>query len=297
MYTKAWSHFSCPKCLLLTDQYGVQLCECTTQVWHLWCLPRVADVFTLSWQFMSQYFVCLGDFYFISIISFSVFLSEDPESNLSSSSDSHTPQRRPPRFWLNDPTAAVASNAKCCTIFHVFSHPILPQHSYSSSSEQACLPPAKDIIYITVLQRKHNHCFLWKTPCQGIMGAICFSYVPVQTMRVEWPEEEDVRGREVRHRNGMRRVWWWKWRDWKWTSLRSLIIMTSLQTKVGHVYWRRFFSLFIIDSVRVTIKMMSYPSVLVVAMRHPADMEKHWHSPTKRCSVRIWCCKSSTEFT
>lgn len=156
----------------------------------------VAEYFTISWQFMSQYFVCLGAFYFISIISFSVLLSEDPEFNLSSSGDSHTPQRQPPRFWLNDPIAAVPSVAKCCTILHVFSHPILLQQFYCSSSEQACLPPPKEIIYITVLQRKHNHCFLWKTQCQGIMEAICFSSVSIQTMWVEWREENDVWGRK-----------------------------------------------------------------------------------------------------
>lgn len=160
----------------------------------------VAEYFTLSWQFMSQYFVCLGDTYFISIISFSVPLSEDPQCNLSSSSDSHTPPRRPPRFWLNDPTAAVPSDAKCCTIFHVSSHFILLQQCYSSSSEQARLPPAKEIIYITMLQRKHDHCFLWKTPSQDIMGAICFSSVSVQTCgwngqkRRMYGEEEDSEG-------------------------------------------------------------------------------------------------------
>ncbi|CAJ1063312.1 hypothetical protein NQZ68_032177 [Xyrichtys novacula] len=59
--------------------------------------------------------------------------------------------------------------------------PILLQLSVSSS-ERACLPPAKAIIYITALQRKHNHCFLWKTKRQDIIGAICFSSVSVQTM-------------------------------------------------------------------------------------------------------------------
>lgn len=110
-------------------------------------------------------------------------LSEDPECNLSSSSDSHT-QRRPLRFWLNEPAAAVPSDAKRCTIFHAFSCPVLLQRSVSSS-EQACLLPAKAIIYITALQRKHNHCFLWKTKRQSIIGAICFSSVSVQTTRVE----------------------------------------------------------------------------------------------------------------
>lgn len=158
----------------------------------------VAEYFTLNWQFMSPCFVCfhsLGDFYFITIISSSAFLSEDPECNLSSGSDSHTPQRRPLRFWLIEPTAAVPSDTKRCTIFHAFSRPILLQRSVSSS-EQACLPPAKAIIYITALQRKHNHCFLWKTKRQSIIGAICFSSVSSQTMRVEWPEEDSVWGRE-----------------------------------------------------------------------------------------------------
>lgn len=115
---------------------------------------------------MSQYFVCfhsLGDIYFLTIISSSVRLSEDPECNLSSGSDSHTPQRRPRCFRLNEPAAAVPSDAKRCTIFHAFSRPILLQPSVRSSEEQACLPPAKAIIYITALQWKHNHCFLRKT--------------------------------------------------------------------------------------------------------------------------------------
>ncbi|KAI9527306.1 hypothetical protein NQZ68_032177 [Dissostichus eleginoides] len=34
------------------------------------------------------------------------------------------------------------------------------------SSEHACLPPAKVIIYITALQWKHNDYFLWKTKRQ-----------------------------------------------------------------------------------------------------------------------------------
>lgn len=130
---------------------------------------------------MQLYFVCfhsLGDFYFITIISSSALLSEAPECNLSSSSDSHTPQRRPLRFWLSEPTAAVPSSTKHCTIFHASSCPILLRQSVSST-EQARLLPAKPIIYITALQRKHNHCFLWKTKGQGIIGAICFSAVLV----------------------------------------------------------------------------------------------------------------------
>lgn len=168
-------------------------------------LPRddgfccAAEYFTVNCQFMSPHFVCfhsLGDFYFITIISSSAPASEDPECNLSSSSDSHTPQRRPLLFWLNEPTAAVPSDAKRCTIFHSFSLPILLQLSVSSS-EQACLPPAKAIIYIAALQQKHNHCFLWKTKRQCIIGAICFSSVSVQTMWVEWPQTDGVWGELV----------------------------------------------------------------------------------------------------
>lgn len=176
----------------------VKFCECLGMSFFACSFCCVAEYFTLNWQFMSPYFVCfhsLGDFYFITIISSSVLLAEDPECNLSSSSDSHTPQRRPLRFWLNEPTAAVPSNAKRCTIFHAFSHPILLQQSVRSS-ERACLPPAKAIIYITALQWKHNHCFLWKTKRQGIIGAICFSSVFVQTMWVEWAEKVCVWGRE-----------------------------------------------------------------------------------------------------
>lgn len=54
--------------------------------------------------------------------------------------------------------------------------PFLLQLSVSSS-ERACPPPAKTIIYIAALQRKHNHCFLWKTKQQSIIGAICFTSV------------------------------------------------------------------------------------------------------------------------
>lgn len=110
--------------------------------------------------------------------------SEDPECNLSSSGDSHTPQRRPLHFWLNEPTAAVPSDAKRRTIFHAFPRPILLQSV--SVSEWVCPPPAKAIIYITSLQRKHNRCFLWKTKRQCVIGAICFSSVSVQTMWESW---------------------------------------------------------------------------------------------------------------
>lgn len=128
---------------------------------------------------MLLYFVCfhsLGDFYFITIISSSALLSEALECNLSSSSDSHTPQRRSLRFWLSEPTASVPNDAKHCTIFHASSCPILLCQSVSSS-EQPRLLPAKTIIYIAALQRKHNHCFLWKTKGQRIIGAICFPAV------------------------------------------------------------------------------------------------------------------------
>ena len=125
----------------------------------------------------------------------SVVPSEGQEYHLSSSSDSHTPQRQPPHFWLNEPTAAVPSSAKHCTIIHVFSFPIL-LHRSVSSSEQACLAPAKAIIYISALQRKHNHCLLWKTKCQAIMWAICFFFVPAQKVWADWPQDDVVKEKE-----------------------------------------------------------------------------------------------------
>ncbi len=155
--------------MAVQTQYA-QGCEgefggCIALGWHFFANSCcAAEYFTVIWQFMSPCFVCfhsLEDFYFITIMSSSVLASEDPECNLSSSSDSHTPQRQPLRFWLNEPTPAVPSDAKCCTIFHAFSRPFLLQLSVSSS-EQACLLPAKAIIYITALKRKHNHCFLWR---------------------------------------------------------------------------------------------------------------------------------------
>lgn len=90
--------------------------------------------------------------------------------------------------WQSHPTKTVSSfltqwthgigakRTKHCTIFHASSCPILLRQSVSSS-EQPRLLPAKTIIYIATLQRKHNHCFLWKTKGQRIIGAICFPAV------------------------------------------------------------------------------------------------------------------------
>lgn len=129
-------------------------------LWRLrWSKPPVGAHFLLEFWFVERFllnrrfgtFTRPKDFYFILIISFSALPSRGPRTPSVIQQRRSQPAKTPPSFLTQWSQGGGARRAKRATIFHVFSHPSLQAAGSVSSSEPACLPPAKAIIYIAAL--------------------------------------------------------------------------------------------------------------------------------------------------